>query len=194
MKNKKVLVLLLVAVGCQLVVAISGCAPIAVSEDQKKQILTADPDFQKILDMKSKLDNQLISLRAEFLSEKDIYESKITALRKEYESDRAKFYAQTQDVKSKLNPEREKIKLDIAVFEEQLKNKNKGLRVIEDMLGQSKAIIENKFNSGLSEKDKLDWHKRYDSLIAESTATKQEIAKLKEKLYILKLKQRSIIQ
>jgi len=192
MKNKNVIILLLIS--CLLLIVVSGCTPIAISENQKKQLLSYDPDFQKVLDVKSKLDVQLANLRAEFLSEKNIYESKVAALRNEFETRRAKFYTATQQIKSQLNSEREKIKLAITEMSEQLKDKNKNLKAVKDMFRQSKAIVEGKFGSNLEEKDKLEWQKRYESLSEESAVLAKEIADIKEKLYTLKLKQRSLIQ
>jgi len=195
MKNKSVIILLLLLLVFPLLfITVSGCSPITISEDQRKQLLSYDPDFQKILDVKNKLDVQLADLRAEFLSEKNIYESKAAALRNEFETKRTRFYTITQQIKSQLNLEREKIKLAITNMSEQLKDKNKNIKAVQDMFRQSKSIMEGKFGGNLQEKDKLEWQKRYESLSEESAVLAKEISDIKEKLYILKLKQRSLIQ
>jgi hypothetical protein len=179
---------------CIFLFAIAGCTPIAISEEQKRQIINSDADFQKILEIKNKADSEIADLRAKFLSEKNIYESNVAALRKDFETKRAQFYSDVEHIKVQLNPQREKISAEIAVLAEELKNKRKGLAAIKSMLNQAKAIIDGKFSSQLSDKDKSEWQKRFDSLIEEDSKVRQEIVLIKEKLYILKLKQRSLIQ
>lgn len=182
------------AASCYLLIAIFGCTPITISEEQKKHILAVDPDFEKTLELKSEFDNQLAGRRAQFLSEKNIYESKIAALRREFEAKKANFYSQAQQVKSQLEPQREKIRQEIAVVSEELRNKMKSLGATKNMLKQAKSLLEGKFSQGIPEEDKLEWQKRFDSLTEESKKINQEAALFKERLYVLKLKQRSLIQ
>jgi hypothetical protein len=174
--------------------AVSGCSPITVSEEQKKQIAAADSDFQNVLELKGRADSEIAQLRARFLSEKNIYESEVAVLRKDFQAKRAQFYSEVERLKAQLDPEREKIGADIAVLTEELKNKRKALQAIKGMLSQAKSIIEGKFSSQLSEQDKAQWAKRFESLSEEENKVSGEIASIKEKIYILKLKLRSLIQ
>lgn len=173
---------------------ISGCTPITVSEEQKKQILAVDPDFKKSLELKDALDVQLADLRSGFLSEKNIYESKAAALRREFEAKRAQFYVAVQQIKSQLDPQRGKLNTQIAILGEELKDRLKSQRAIQSMLKQAKAVIEGKFSRSISEEDKIEWQKRFESMSKESESIAQEIALIKEKLHTLKLKYRSLIQ
>lgn len=184
----------LLFVSCYLLIAVFGCTPITITEEQERHILAVDPDFEKTLELKSESDNQLAELRAQFSCEKNIYESKMAALRREFEAKRAAFYSQTQRVKAQLEPQREKIRQEIAAVSEELRNKMKSLGTTKNMLKQAKSLLDGKFSQGIPEKDKLEWQKRFDSLTEESKNINQEAALLKERLYVLKLKQRSLIQ
>jgi len=177
-----------------LVMMLLGCSPISVSDEQKKQVVAADPSFEKVLQEKSEYDSVMASLRVKFLSEKNTYEAKVSALRREFEAKRTQFYAQTRDIKLQLEPQREKIKSDLAIVTEELKNKLKNQKAIKDMLNQAKSIIEGKLSSGLSEKDRLEWHDRFNVLTEEYSKVSQETDSLREKINILKLKHRSLIQ
>jgi peptidoglycan hydrolase CwlO-like protein len=191
-KPRLILIRLIGLIG--LIGLISSCTPITVSEDQTRQILAADEDFKKVLEMKASLDAQLADLRSQFLSERNIYESKVASLRQEFEAKRTQFYSQTEQIKQQLNPQREKIRSQIAILEEELRNSLKGLRAVKGMLKQAKDIIEGKISQDFSPPDKQVWQKRFDSLTEEAAKASQEIAVIKEKLYILKLKLRSLIQ
>lgn len=165
-----------------LAMTLFGCAPISVSDEQKKQIIAADPAFEKVLQAKSVYDAQLVILR-----------QKLAAARREFEAKRSQFYSQAQQIKAQLDPQREKIKTEVAILNEDYKNKVKSQRVIRGMLAQAKSIAEGKFNN-LSVKEKEEWSKRLDSLSEEYNKITQEVDSAKEKLYIFKLKQRSLIQ
>ena len=179
---------------CVLLVLISGCTPITVSEEQKNQILASDEGFKNVLEMKDDLDAQLKDLRSQFLSQRNIYESKVLTLRQEFGAKKAQFYSQTDQIKQKLNPQREKISAQIAALEEELRNRLKGLKAVKGMLKQAKDIVEGKISQDFSQEDKEEWRKRFDFLTEESVKASKEISGLKEKLYILKLKMRSLIQ
>ena len=173
---------------------VSGCTPITVSEEQKREILASDEGFKKALELKGDLDAQLRDLRSQFLSQRNIYESKAAALRQEFQAKKAQFYSQTEQIKQKLNPEREKIKTQIAVVAEELRNRLKGLQAVKGMLKQAKDIVEGKISRDFSQEEREEWRKRFDFLTEESVKASKEIAVIKEKLYILKLKLRSLIQ
>ena len=74
------------------------------------------------------------------------------------------------------------------------KNKLKAQKAIKDILNQAKAITSGKLGTNLSEKDKQEWSQRLDSLAEEYANITQEVVSLKDKLNILKLKYRSLIQ
>jgi len=171
-----------------------GCSPISVSEEQKKQIIAVDPSFEKTLLLKSQYDAQLLELRTRFLLDKNNYESKVAMLRKDFETKRAQFYTDSANIKSQLYPQRDKIKSELLMFTVDYKNKLKAQNAIKDMLSQAKAITSGKLGTNLSEKDKEEWSKRFDSLTEEYAKITQEAVSLREKINILKLKHRSLIQ
>lgn len=177
-----------------LAMTLFGCSPISVSEDQRKQIISSDPAFEKVLLSKSQYDAVLADLRGKFLSDKNNYESKVSMLRKEFEARKAQFYSQAQQIKSQLKPEREKIKSELEILIVDYKNKLKNQKAIKGMLNQSKAIASGKLGANLSDKDKDEWLKRLDSLTEEYSEITQEVTSLRDKINILKLKQRSLIQ
>jgi len=177
-----------------LAMTLFGCSPISVSEEQKKQIVAADSSFEKELLLKSQYDAQLSGLRARFLIEKNNYESRVAALRRDFEAKKAQFYSESASVKSQLNPQREKIKSKLLILTGDYKNKLKAQKAIKDILNQAKAITSGKLGTNLSEKDKQEWSQRLDSLAEEYANITQEVVSLKDKLNILKLKYRSLIQ
>ena len=176
------------------ILSISGCAPISVSDEQKKQIVAADPAFEKVLKAKSVYDAQTADLRQKFLSDKNMFEAKIAALRSEFEAKKAQFYKEQRQIKAQLDPEREKIRIDVDILSEDYRNKLKSQKAIMGMLSEAKSITEGKFGSNLSSKEKAEWAKRFESLNEEYSRITQEVDSAKEKLNILKLKQRSLIQ
>lgn len=177
-----------------LAMTLLGCSPISVSEEQKKQIVSSDPAFENVLAAKSQYDAALADLRGKFLLDKNNYESEAALLRKEFQAKRAQFYKEAQQVKAQLDPQREKIKSELAILTVDYKNKLKSARAIKDMLNQAKAITDGKLGTNLSEKDKDQWRKRFDSLAEEYSKVTQEVVYLKDKINILQLKYRSLIQ
>jgi len=175
-------------------VIVCGCSPISITEEQKKQLISADPVFEKTLEAKAEFDSQIAELRARFSGEKSIYESKAAMLRREFEARRAQFYSDVNQIKSYLSPQRKKIKVELDIVTEDYKNKLRNQKAVRDMLNQAKSIVDGKISATLSPKDKDEWRKRYDSLSQEYDTITREVSLLKEKLYILKLKQRSLIQ
>jgi len=165
-----------------------------VSDDQKKQIIAADPAFEKVLQAKTLYDAQIADLRQKFLSDKNAFESKIASLRREFEMKKAQFYSQERQVKAQLDPQREKIKIDVAILSEDYRNKLKSQKAIRSMLSEAKSITTGKFGSNLSAKEKDEWSKRLESMDEEYNKITQEVDSAKEKLNVLKLKQRSLIQ
>jgi ABC-type Fe3+/spermidine/putrescine transport system ATPase subunit len=191
MINKKYIILI---TGCIFLTVASGCAPISVSDEQKKQIIAVDPSFEKVLQAKSVYDAQITDLRQKFLSDKNLFESKITALRNEFEMKKSQFYTQERQVKAQLDPQRERIKIDVSILSDDYRSKIKSQRAIRSMLLEAKSITEGKSGSNLSAKEKGEWSKRLESLNEEYKRITQEVDSAKEKLNILKLKQRSLIQ
>jgi len=179
---------------CLSLVIVCGCSPISITEEQKKQLISADPVFEKTLEAKAEFDSQIAELRARFSGEKSIYESKAAMLRREFEARRAQFYSDVNQIKSYLSPQRKKIKVEFDIVTEDYKNKLRNQKAVRDMLNQAKSIVDGKISATLSPKDKDEWRKRYDSLSQEYDTITREVSLLKEKLYILKLKQRSLIQ
>ena len=112
----------------------------------------------------------------------------------EFEAKKAQFYSHASQIKSQLEPEREKIKSELAILIVDYKNKLRNQKAINDMLNQSKAIASGKLGANLSDKDKDEWLKRLDSLAEEYSEITQEVTSLKDRINILKLKQRSLIQ
>ena len=173
-----------------LMIVLSGCGPLSINDQQKKKILAVDPDFQKVLDIKNTIDLQMQNFKTQFLSEKNIYELKLRALRGEFQTKRANFNSQTQEIKRQLGPYRQKIDREITLITKEFNNKRKSCQTIQNMLNQAKSIMEGKNNYTLLEEDKIQWQQRLNSLAQEFKAVNQEIALIKERLYILKLKQR----
>lgn len=177
-----------------IIIFASGCSPISVSDEQKKQIVAADPSFEKTLILKNQYDSQLSDIRTKFLIDKNSYESRVAALRKDFEVKRTQFYADAANIKSQLNPQRDKLKSELLILTEDYRNKSKAQKAIKDMLNQAKAITSGKLGTNLAEKDKAEWNKRLDSLTEEYSSITQEVVSLRDKLNILKLKHRSLIQ
>ena len=175
---------LILPVACWLLlILLSGCSPISVSDEQRKEIISADPAFENVLKAKNNYDTQLAELR-----------QKLAAARREFELKRTQFYSQAQQIKALLDPQREKIKAELAVLYEDYRNKLKSQKAIKGMLAQAKSITEGKFGANLTGREKEEWSKRFGLLNEEYDKIAQEVKSAEEKIYILKLKQRSLIQ
>jgi chromosome segregation ATPase len=171
---------------CLLCLAFQGC--VKDRSELEKKIVAHDPSFQKSLDNRNSLREQLDSQKAIFLGKEKEANDQISALKQGKINARKEYLAQSEKIKRQLQPEKRQLQRDLMDIKRQYKHKEQEIRDINKDINEISALIKKKDALALTQGEIRTWNERLSSLIEKKEVINAEKGKLEEEIEITKLK------
>lgn len=170
----------------------TGCEQIAADRAKAlDEVLRADASFKDLISKKERLDSEVMHLKSSYGQKKSKLLAEVAKLRAEVSMQNKELTDKVQGLKSQLEPERQALKAKIKELRLILSSKEK-------ILSNVKAIEKNASNlaeaNDASLKKKLDVEDVHKGFSSQSSALKEEVASLKERLRILLFKEKLLRQ
>ncbi len=174
--------------------SLAGCNQLIDKKKAAEQVLAIDPTFEKILQNKKDIDEEITQLRDQIRKQRQIYESKVAVIREEFNSQRASSTSEIERLKRQLDPYRQQTDSQINSVKLQLKQKLRAHKNINSMSKQATKLLEGKKAVELSSTERKEWERRLYNLSTQKKDLNQEILQLKDRLRTLQLKKRLLAQ
>ena len=165
---------------------IAGCAP-ANREKLVQEVLQTDPRFAEVLERHRELASRIETYKREFALKRSTVEQKIAEMRKDLGAAAASVRQKTADARKRLEPDRQRLKLAIAVANEELRAKGAQRASLgRTMARVKKALASPKAAWSDDERARQDAHAK--EMLADATRLDREMETIQAHLRLLKTK------
>ncbi len=171
---------------CLLCLAFQGC--LEDRAELEKRILAHDPSFQKTLDSRDSLREQLDSQKAIFLRRESEANSLIKALKQKKIDAKKEYSAQVEKIRRQIQPEKRQLRRSLIDIKRQYKCKEQEIGHIDKDINEITALIKKKDALALTQDEIRTWNERLSSLIKKKNEISAEKDKLGKEIEITKLK------
>ena len=171
---------------CLLCLSAQGCG-----EDRaefEKKIIARDPSFQKTLDNRNSLREQLDSQKAILLRKEKEISAQINALKEKKVSARKEYSQQVQKIKRQIQPKKRQLQRDLIDMARRYKHKKQQVRDIDRDINEINGLIKKKDALSLTQEEIRIWNDRLASLIEKKEGINAEKDKLEAGIETTKLK------
>ena len=176
---RALLIVLLMAAG-------TGCGS-ANREALTKEVLQADPAFQKVLDRHREALNRIQTLDRELALKRATIEQSIAKLRQELLAAAASVKSKTAELKKRIEPERERLALALSMAGEELRAKRAQRASLGRSISRLKKAVKD-VNSGLSPEERSRHEAQTNEMARDASRLDQELAALQQHMRLLKTK------
>jgi chromosome segregation ATPase len=156
--------------------------------EAEKKILANDPSFQKVIDKRNALQEQLDLQKTAFLKRKEKINEKIKSLKEERKQAKREYSLKVEKIKRQVYPEKRRLQRDLMEIERHYKWKKDELREIEKDIKEISALMEEKDKLNLTREEIKTWNGKLDSLAKKKEMVTSERNKLQTEVKITKMK------
>lgn len=152
-----------------------------------KQVLDADPGFASVLARHREMSRRIDTYQRELALKRNTVEQSIRQMRKELTETAIAVNGKVDETRRRVEPERKRLELALFMAAEEMKAK----RVQRSSLGRAIAKLRKSRKSGeLSalKEERLQQESQLNDLIGDAARLDQEIAALKERIRLIKVK------
>ncbi|MGB2601439.1 MAG: hypothetical protein WBD00_01715 [Candidatus Omnitrophota bacterium] len=174
-----VLVLSFSALGCQ-----------KDQGDSEKKIIAYDPSFQKTLDNRDSLRQELATQRAAFLRKAQQIDNQIDALKEERAQKKKDYLSSVDKIKRQIDPSKRQLQRDLMEMQRQSKRKSSEIRDLEKDINEITDLIEKKDDLALTQEEIQTWNERLATLIEKKENLSVEREKIQSDIEVTRLKDR----
>ncbi|MFC1570415.1 hypothetical protein ACFL4E_01390 [Candidatus Omnitrophota bacterium] len=146
-----------------MILSLSGCA--GDSAEKEKKILAQDPSFQKVLDKRNSMVDELATHKTNYLAKRVQIDEEISTLKEEKSLIRTQYAEEIQRTKRRLNPEKRNLERDLLESERSYKRINSELVDINSDIKEITALIGKKEKLALTQEEMKTWNDRLATLI-----------------------------
>jgi chromosome segregation ATPase len=176
-----------------LAVLIYGCQyPFELRPESEiiQEVIEQDPSFKEALDKKSELDEKISALSEELNLKAVNVKSKIGSLKREFRDYKQDISSRIESVNSQLDPQRSSISQKITELSSELNLKQSSLSATNRMIADLKKLIQQRASPDADAEDVSRLQDRIDSQVHQAELLKQDIACLRDKIRLERLKLR----
>ena len=168
-----------------LLASLVGCAP-ANRDALVKEVVTADPTFQAVLDKHRDLVNRIQTLERELALKRTTIEESIAKLRQELLAAAANVKSKTAELKKRLEPEREPLQLALAMAGEELRAKRAQRAGLGRSISRLKKAV--KDSTVLTLEERSSHAAQLEEMLRDAARVDHELAVLQQHMRLLKIK------
>ena len=167
-------------------ISVLGCGKPLSTEAMRRQVLAADPGFDKPLEKRDQLADRINVLRQELALKQAQVDGKIAQLRKELRETKTQALQKIEETRQGLSPERERVELALAMAGEELKAKRAQRASVGSQIAQLKKAAQGA--SGLGEQERVRQEAKVAEMLKDAKRLDDEMTSLKEHVRLLKIK------
>jgi len=165
---------------------LQGC--LVNKEEAEKEILSYDSSFQKEIQRRNGLQEELNSARDSYSQEVDSIEEQKRALKEKKDQLKREFDTSVDEIKRQIEPARRDLQHDLAKLERDHKIRKSELKEIRKDIEEIDALIDKKEKLILTQEEIRTWNDRRSALVEKQALLNAEAGKLAEEIRITKLK------
>ncbi len=154
----------------------------------REEVLADDPSFSSILKQKAELDENIAGLKSDLSSKENAVNAKILALKRDFASEKDKILNRIKELDRQFDPYRLEMKQKIMELSAELKLKESSLSATNRMVSKLKKLVEQNSGSEDMKADISKWQVKIEAQSRTAEALRQEIADLRKKIRIVRLK------
>ena len=174
-----------------ILISLTGCQyqfEFKSASEMRQEVLDNDPAFAEILQKKTELDEKIASLNSEQGLKAREIESRMLVLRRELQLSKEHTAERMASLNSQLDPYRFEIKQRIMEFSTELRLKQSSLSAVYKMIVDLNRLSKQSSAQEAGTEDVLRLRDKINYQQQQSDALKQDIADLREKIRLLRLK------
>jgi len=157
-------------------------------KEMEKEILAYDSSFQKTIDQRDSTQKQLDAEKASYIQKNQEIESRITALKEKKAEVKADHLATLEKIKRQIYPKKRSQQQDLMNLQRRLKERQIEVRNITKDIEEVNALVKKDDRLSLTREEIQAWSKRLSSLVERKSGMEKEIAVLRNKIRITRLK------
>ena len=166
--------------------SLAGCEG-EVGETEKK-ILAQDPSFQKELEKRDSMIEELATHKTNYLAKRIQIDEEISTLKEEKSLIRTQYVEELDRTKRRLNPEKRNLERELLESERNYKRSSSELVNINSDIKEITDLISKKEKLALTQEEMKTWNDRLASLIGKKEKADAEREKFKTDVNITKMK------
>ena len=154
----------------------------------EKKIIAHDPSFQKILDKRDAMIEELSAKKAGYLNKRIQIDEEIETLKEEKSMLRTDYAEEIQRTKRRLNPEKRTLERELLEAERDYKRTKEEISIINSDIKEISELIGKKDKRSLTQEEMKTWNDRLGTLIGNKEAVTAEKNKLEADIATTKMK------
>ena len=154
----------------------------------EEEILAHDSSFQKTIDQRDSTQRQLDADKASYIQKNQEIESRMTALKEKKAEIKADHLATLEKIKRQIYPKKRSLQQDLMNLQRRLKEKQIEVRNITKDIDEVNALVKKDDRLSLTREEIQAWSKRLSTLVERKNRMEKEIAALRKKIRITRLK------
>ena len=170
--------------------SIAGCNQ--DSSKLEKEILEQDSSFQKQIDFRNSLRQQISKERNEYQNKIDEYDEQIEINKNKKEFIRKEYQSKIDKIKRQIEPQRREFERQISDFEREYDAKNKEIGYTDRDIKEIASLIDKKDTLSLTQEELSTWNDRLANLIRKKERLSSELNRIRSEIEITKNKIRII--
>ena len=163
-----------------------GCAP-ANREELTKEVLTADPQFDKVLDRYREVTNRIDTFEQELALKRQTVDESVAQLKKDLAATEASVKAKIEDAKKKIEPERLAQEQALQTAAQELRAKQVQRAALGKSMAQLAKLLKSK-DAPLAPEAREREGVRMADMTKDANRLDLEMAALKTHMRLLKIK------
>jgi len=156
--------------------------------EAEKKILASDPSFQKVLDKRDALRNELDLQKEAYARKKEKIDEEIAALREKKDQVKKEYRLQIEKIKRQSYPEKKRLQRDLMEMERNYKWTKDEVRQIDKDINEISSLMGEKEKLDLTQDEAQEWNDKLDFLKKKKKTAVSANNKLREKIEITKMK------
>lgn len=154
----------------------------------EKKILENDPSFQKILDSRNSLRDELNNQKTGFMKKKQEIDMQISSLRGKKTEAKRMYSSSVERIKRQLYPRRRELERELMEMQRRYKLKSGIMGDVDRDIMEISTLIKKKDDLALTQEEIKTWNDRLSLFLEKKAALGSEKDKLKTDIEITKLK------
>ncbi len=173
-------------VACLVFFVNSGC--VRDCAETEKEILSYDPSFSEILDIKKAAIKELNDTKVEFLAKEDQIIREVGLLKTRRRELKRAFSEKSGRIHQRLDPEKRELQRLMVDIEREVKHKQIFVKDINRDIEEINVLIDKKESLALTQEEIRTWNDRLSTLMKNKEAAVTEINRNIEEIRVTKLK------
>jgi len=165
---------------------IAGCSP-PNTEQLRKEVLRADPEFSEILGKHREITNRMDTLNRELALKRATIEQAIAKQRRDLSDAAAGVRSKTAEIKKRMEPDRHRLTLALSMAGEELRAKQAQRASLGRMMAQLQKAAKND-GALWSPQERAAHEAQLQELLQDATRLDQELIAIRGHVRLLKIK------